>query len=234
MPSGVDMTVSATDQRFLGHLFNGVYEQLLPFALNGSGFEVLAGGADGSGRVFRPVVREKTLFGHVEARRITTFDYLLGREGEVFVVEATGWQAARGAASAFGKKTPKDIEGRPGLEVVRRLLHLDLERHECLINRKPADRQPTARMLLWWDVTGDELEPVWEDGFFYRVGGRGRRGIVVGSIRRIFEHHFESAPQGDAARTEVNEFARLSAMLWDAIQRGDLSLLADADAKDHR
>lgn len=220
--------ISETDRKFLGHLFNGVYEQLLPYALRDMGFEVLAGAPDERGRLFRPVVREKTLFGHVEARRITTFDFLIARDSDVFVVEATGWQAGRGVAPRFGRKSPREIEGKQGLDVVRRLLHLDLDRHECLINRKVHERQPTQRMLLWWDVEDADLDRVWKGEPFFRVGAKGKRSVTVGSLRRIFEEHL-SRKDAEAPRAQVESYAQLSAALWDGLMRGDLSLLAESD-----
>ena len=114
-----------------------------------------------SGRAFRPVVRERTIFGHVEARRVTTFDYLLARGDDVFLVEATGWQTAQGLAPAFGTDTP-----------------------------------------------------------FTAVGLQGRKAIVVGSIRALFEDYFGRTCRAAAARTAVARYAELSTALWDGMARG--------------
>ena len=214
---------ASLDQRFLGHLFNGVYEQLLPYPLKDLGFEVLVGETDQRGRVQRPVVRERTIFGHVEARRVTTFDFLLARGDDVFLVEATGWQTAQGIAPCFDARTLRSLEGRPGTETVRRLAHLDLRRHECLVNRQASPRQPTAKMLLWWDVELSDAATPWP-GEPFRTFGRGRQGLVVGSIRILFERYFGSSA-GGRARAALHRYRDLSATFWDGLDRGDLSAL---------
>ncbi|MFN2489256.1 MAG: hypothetical protein ABR529_05905 [Actinomycetota bacterium] len=223
-PGGTD-PLDGADQRFLGHLFNGVYESLLPSVLRSFGFEVLAGDYDESGRANRPVVREKTLFGHVEARRITTFDYLLARGEDVFIVEATGWRAAGGIAPSWRADTPRRIEGRAGADVVRRLVHLDLRRHECLINRTVSPQQPTRRMLLWWDVDDSQMERMRDGEPFYVSRRKTNDALIVGSLKELLESFFQGVVEHDPARRLVSRYDELSGSLWQALQRGDLSLL---------